>query len=67
MIDSPWVLFRSFNQEDRNIMPKPYDQDFKDRALRMLTEALPERGSVHAASKHVGGLLGISPDTLRIW
>ena len=50
-----------------SIMPKPYDQDFKDRALRMLAEALPERGSVHAASKHVGGLLGISPDTLRIW
>ena len=41
MIDSPWVLFRSFNQEDRNIMPKPYDPDFKDRALRMLAEALP--------------------------
>lgn len=48
-------------------MPKPYDPDFKDRALRMLAEALPERGSVHAASKHVGGLLGISPDTLRVW
>lgn len=33
----------------------------------MLTEALPEQGSLHAASKHVGGLLGVSPDTLRIW
>ncbi len=33
----------------------------------MLAEALPERGSLHAASKHVGGLLGVSPDTLRIW
>ena|GEM_PF-6379078 len=22
-------------------MPKPYDPDFKDRALRMLAEALP--------------------------
>ena len=41
-------------------MPKPYDPDLKDRALRMLAEALPERGSIHAASKHVGGLLGIS-------
>lgn len=48
-------------------MPKPYDQDFKDRALRMLTEALPEHASLHASSKHVGGLLGISPDTLRLW
>lgn len=33
----------------------------------MLTEALPERTSLHAASQHVGGLLGVSPDTLRIW
>ena len=48
-------------------MPKPYEPEFKERALRMLAEALPEHASVHAASKHVGGLLGISPDTLRIW
>ena len=33
----------------------------------MLTEALPEHGSVHAASKHIGGLLGVSPDTIRVW
>lgn len=48
-------------------MAKPYDQDFKERALRMLAEAMPEHGSVHAASKHTGGLLGVAPDTLRIW
>lgn len=48
-------------------MAKPYDQEFKERALRMLTEALSEHASLHAASKHVGGLLGISPDTLRVW
>ena len=48
-------------------MPKPYEPEFKERALRMLVEALPEHASVHAASKHVGGLLGVSPDTLRIW
>lgn len=48
-------------------MPKPYDPDFKDRALRMLAEALPEHASLHAASKHIGGLLGVSPDTLRVW
>ncbi len=48
-------------------MPKPYDPDFKDRALRVLAEALPEHASLHAASKHIGGLLGVSPDTLRVW
>jgi hypothetical protein len=30
----------------------------------MRAEALPERGSVHAASQQVGGLLGVSPETL---
>lgn len=33
----------------------------------MLAEALPEHASLHAASKHIGGLLGVSPDTLRVW
>lgn len=48
-------------------MAKPYDPDFKDRALRMLAEAMPEHASLHAASKHIGGLLGVSPDTIRVW
>lgn len=33
----------------------------------MLAEAMPEHTSLHAASKHIGGLLGISPDTMRAW
>lgn len=48
-------------------MAKKYDTDFKERALRMLVEARPDHASVHAACQHVGGLLGISPDTLRVW
>ncbi|QIM16927.1 IS3 family transposase [Leucobacter insecticola] len=48
-------------------MARKYDQEFRARALRMLAEALPEQTSLHAASQHVGGLLGVSPDTLRIW
>jgi len=48
-------------------MAKPYEQEFKERALRMLTEAMPEHASLHAASKHIGGLLGVSPDTIRVW
>ncbi len=48
-------------------MAKKYDQEFKGRALRMLAEARPEHASLHATSNHVGRLLGISPDTLRIW
>lgn len=48
-------------------MPKPYDQEFKERSLRMLGEALPKHPSMHAASRQIGGLLGISPDTLHLW
>ena len=48
-------------------MAKPYDKQFKERALRMLAEARPEHASLHATSQHIGGLLGVSPDTLRIW
>ncbi|QIM17044.1 IS3 family transposase [Leucobacter insecticola] len=48
-------------------MARKYDLEFRERALRMLTEALPEHASLNAASNHVGGLLGVSPDTLRIW
>lgn len=47
-------------------MAKPYDQEFKERTLRMLAYPMPEHGSVHAASKHIGVLLGVSPDTLRV-
>lgn len=48
-------------------MAKKHDLEFKERALRMLTEARPERSSLPTTSNHVGRLLGISPDTLRIW
>lgn len=48
-------------------MAKKYKPEFRERALCMLTEALSEHASLHTASKHIGGLLGVSPDTLRVW
>lgn len=48
-------------------MARKYEPGFRERTLRMLDEALPEHASFHAASKHVGRLLGVSPDTLRVW
>ncbi|WP_141914895.1 IS3 family transposase [Klugiella xanthotipulae] len=48
-------------------MANKYEPEFRERALRMLTEALPEHTSLNAASNQVGKLLGVSPDTLRIW
>lgn len=48
-------------------MPSRYDPELRQRALRMLTEARPEFESLTAACRHVGGLLGVSPETLRVW
>lgn len=48
-------------------MPKKFEPEMKSRALRMLAEALPDHPSKTEAAKHVGGLLGISPETLRTW
>ena len=48
-------------------MPSKYDPELRQRALRMLAEARPEYESMTAACRHVGGLLGVSPETLRVW
>lgn len=48
-------------------MPSKYDPELRQRALRMLAEARPEHESLTAACRHVGGLLGVSPETLRVW
>jgi transposase len=33
----------------------------------MLADARPEHESLTAACRHVAGLLGVSPETLRVW
>lgn len=48
-------------------MPKKYDPEMPERALRMLDEAIGEHQSKAAASRHVAGLLGMSAETLRTW
>ena len=48
-------------------MPSKYDPELRQRALRMLAEARPEHESLTAACRHVGGLPGVSPETLRVW
>lgn len=47
-------------------MANSYDQELKERALRLLAKAMPEHDSVHAASKHIGGLLRDEPLILEI-
>ena len=64
--ESAWFEFRSL-YKDGTTMPSKYDPELRQRALRMLAEARPEHESLTAACRHVGGLLGVSPETLRVW
>lgn len=48
--------------------PRKYDQEFRDRAVRMYRERLEaEGGSLLGARRHVGALLDLNPATLRNW
>ncbi|GAA4182902.1 transposase [Gryllotalpicola kribbensis] len=48
-------------------MPRQFAPEFRQRALRMLEEALPEHETEYAAIRHVATKLGIGPETLRKW
>ena len=44
-----------------------YTPEMRERALRMLAEARPDHPNQMTAIRHVAGLLGMSPETLRVW
>lgn len=44
-----------------------FSPEMRDRALRMLAEAAPDHPNRWTAIRHVAGLLGMSPETLRLW
>ena len=44
-----------------------YTPEMRERALRMLAEAMPDHPNLMSAVRHVAGLLGMSPETLRVW
>jgi transposase len=48
-------------------MPRQFPPEFRQRALRMIEEALPDHETEYAAIRHVGSKLGIGPETLRRW
>lgn len=48
-------------------MPRQYPPEFKQRALRLLQETLPEHESEFVAIRHVATKLGISSEALRKW
>jgi transposase len=48
--------------------PRKYEQEFRDRAVRMYRDRLAETGeSKLGARRHVGALLDLNPATLRNW
>jgi transposase len=44
-----------------------YTPEMRQRALRMLDEARADHTNLMSAIRHVAGLLGMSPETLRMW
>ena len=48
-------------------MPRQYPQQFRERALRMVEESLPEHETEFAAMTKVATKLGISPEAIRRW
>lgn len=59
--------FRSVLQARMEPMNQKYSPEMRGRALRMLDEAKPEHPNLMSAVRHVAGLLGMSPETLRVW
>lgn len=47
-------------------MNRKYSPEIRERALRMLAAAGPEHPNAMSAIRHVSGLLGMSPETLRL-
>ena len=48
--------------------PRKYDQEFRDRAVRMYRDRLAEPGETKlGARRHVGSLLDLNQATLRNW
>jgi transposase len=48
--------------------PRKYDEEFRDRAVRMYRDRLAEPGETKlGARRHVGSLLDLNQATLRNW
>lgn len=48
-------------------MNRKYSPEMRERALRMLAETRLSHPTMMSAARHVAGLLGMSPETLRLW
>ncbi|SMQ61614.1 hypothetical protein [Agreia sp. VKM Ac-1783] len=48
-------------------MNRKYSPEMRERASRMLAESRPDHPTMMRAIRHAAGLLGMSPETLRLW
>lgn len=49
-------------------MDRKYSAELRERALRMPAESKPAHpATTTSAIRHVAGMLGMSPETLRLW
>jgi transposase len=48
-------------------MPGQFPPEFRQRALRMVEESLPDHETGYAAIRHVAAKLAVGPETLRKW
>ena len=48
-------------------MNQRYSPEMREKALRMVEETVPSHPNLMAAVRHVAGMLGMSPETLRVW
>lgn len=48
-------------------MPRQFTPEFRQRALRMLEESLPDHETEYGAIRHVASKLGIGAESLRTW
>jgi len=48
-------------------MNRKYSPEMRERALRMPAETRASHPTMMSAVRHVAALLGMSPETLRIW
>lgn len=49
------------------MMNREYSPEMRERALQMLAGTRSSHPTMMSAVRHVAGLLGMSPETLRLW
>ena len=54
-------------EQKQKKISKPYSPEFRDRAVRLVMEHRDGYQSEAAALMAIGGKLGCSPDSLRVW